>query len=384
VAGAGIAGVPGAAAGGAPGANGVACETFVGLDSPICFGPAGLEVSDAHVLLVLDKSDSMRRQDHYEGVSTWQAMTEALAAALGEAEAAVPEGLSLGLLLYPDPATTPQCAAEACCELVPTGASKPASVRELLQTLRATDPAGLSPTAAALGQALEYYTEGRGSDVARDKYVLLVTNGVPVCGEASSCDAEGCSVRQCPAGETTPGSTNCCAAEPLLCSNYGATLARISELYEVGVKTVVVGLPGTEAHGDRFDEFAVAGGGEALSGDGHYHGATASGGIELLNRTFQAVARHLLSACRAPVEQLSLLPSDRWDGDWERVAVNCHIVPHQEPVSGVAGPSWERAQTSWYVDEFADHRTLVLVGPGCGDLRQGVGRLDYLRACPPL
>ena len=84
------------------------------------------------------------------------------------------------------------------------------TVPRITEALDATSPGGGTPAAAALARARDYYTSGDGRNLSGDKYVLLVTDGVPTCNAAAVCDVTKCLPNLTPISEPSP-ITNFCA-----------------------------------------------------------------------------------------------------------------------------------------------------------------------------
>jgi hypothetical protein len=92
--------------------------------------------------------------------------------------------------------------------------------------------------------------------------VILATDGGPNCNRAATCDESKC----IPNIEHAPGCTdgvNCCLpsiAGPTSCLDDVATLAALSELSRRGIKTYVVGIPGSAPYAALLGDMARVGG----------------------------------------------------------------------------------------------------------------------------
>jgi hypothetical protein len=342
------------------------CDRFEGLDE--C-GTTSVEASfsAANVLLVIDKSSSMDDQPAGFELKKWDALKAALAPALE----AVKEEMSFGLLLYPFSTQTqiPLDCFEGCCE-VPTPATalevgiEPGtrSVSKVMDALEATAPGGGTPTAAALGAALTYFTTGAGKDLKGDRFVLLATDGGPNCGDNSTtCTADRCTPNLdglCPADQG-----NCCRGEGSYCLDDAAVLDKIHALADASVPTFVIGIPGTESYAEYLDSFATAGGVPRSTKHPTYYAVSAAGGVDALTRTFRDITTHLVRSC--DVDLGAVAP----DKQLVNVAVDCEIVPSADGAG-------------WNIDDAAP-TTLVLAGDACNRVKsEGARRIDVVYGCP--
>jgi hypothetical protein len=354
----------GGGAGGVAAGSGVeACESFDGLDQ--C-GVTSVEASfsAANVLLVIDKSSSMDDQPKGFALNKWDALKASLESALHEAS----DEMSFGLLLYPfgENTTIPLDCFEGCCE-VPAGpaavqvgiASGESGATEVMQALAKTSPGGGTPTAAALGAALAYFTTGDGKSLKGERYVLLATDGGPNCGSVdSTCGADRCTPNLdglCPQG-------NCCAGEGAYCLDDLAVVKQLEALAAASIPTFVVGIPGTEKYSKYLDSFAVAGGVSNPNAPPSYYAVSADGGVQQLTRTFVDITTHLVRSCEV---DLGEAPANK---RLLNVAVDCQIVPFEN------GAGWNI--------EPEDSSKLLLAGDACEQLqKQGARRVDVVYGC---
>jgi len=128
-----------------------------------------------------------------------------------------------------------------------------------------TDPTGGTPTAATLTRLLPTLAALRGRTV-----VLLATDGGPNCNPAAMCDATKCipNIEHAPA--CTPD-VNCCSPAlggPTSCLDDVATLAAVGALARNGIRTYVVGIPGSAPYATLLDELARSGGTARPAGSG--------------------------------------------------------------------------------------------------------------------
>lgn len=123
-------------------------------------------------------------------------------------------------------------------------------------------PEGSTPTSATLNSLLERLIASPGNTT-----VILATDGAPNCNENAVCDVNHCSPNleraPLPGGGSCDASVNCCGPGyygPIFCIDVDATLVPLARLLEHGIKTYVIGLPGSEVFADVLERMAVAGG----------------------------------------------------------------------------------------------------------------------------
>ncbi|MBN1612735.1 MAG: VWA domain-containing protein [Polyangiaceae bacterium] len=359
------------------------CKELVGLTDKTCFdGTKPSKAIPVNMLLVIDKSGSMMSEDTYDQPK-WQALTSALTDALTADTMIKNPNMSVGLLLFPGEQVTEDSAPEDSCDLPKETVNVeigPASdtVDSIIETLEDIRPGGSTPTADALNAALTYFEGGEGSLLKGDKYVLLATDGGPNCNDALDCDNDECTI----ALDGLCTSSDCCANDPLWCVDWKETKNKIAALKKAGVKTIVVGIPGSEAYTGWLNDFADAGGAvapTATDDDGaHYYEVSASGGIDALTKTFEDITVSLVRSCRI---QLDYTPAST--SEWlVNVALDCKVVPQGgEELDGAAGAGGD---VNWEIDRSTDPPTIELLGDYCEKVQRGVERIDIIIGCPPL
>ena len=148
------------------------CEEIVGLASSECAAQSQESQSlEVNILLVMDKSGSMEDVPAGYNMTKWEALEQAL----GDALTGVQDAISFGLEFFPTSATPgspipPQCGdVDRCCEM-PGGSEMNVNigpgaetVPEIVSALDLSDPAGGTPTSAALARAYTYFFEGPGA-----------------------------------------------------------------------------------------------------------------------------------------------------------------------------------------------------------------------------
>jgi hypothetical protein len=348
------------------GDSGGTCETLVGLNN--CGGTRveAMRVP-VNILLVIDKSGSMTDEPAGFGTNKWEAIKEAL----GTAVANAPPTVATGLVLYPFRTTADiplECEGTTCCAVpepdtaVLVGVA-PNNAARIDDTLDSTSPGGGTPTAAALERALQYFTEGEGLLLDGEKYVLLATDGGPNCNYDITCDAETCTPNldgapQCAAG-------NCCDGAGEYCVDDQGVTAQIEALQAAGIRTFVVGIPGTEEYADYLDAFARAGGVPNQGGTRDYFAVSGALGVTGLTDVLTNITTALVTSCEIalsePPAMLSLV----------NVAIDCEVL-HKE---GDDGSGWE-------FDDPNTPTSVIVHGPACDDLKaNGARRIDVVYGC---
>ncbi len=192
-------------------------------------------------------------------------------------------------------------------------------------------------------------------------FVLLSTDGGPNCNASATCAADGC----IPNLEKVQGcaQTNCC--DPKLspqfttenCLDEVATKAIVADLAAAGVRTIVVGIPGSEAYASLLDELAVAGG-APKDGAHRYYEAT---DLAVLDALFSQIAQKVIVSCDIALEQKPEDPG------LVNVYFDGVVVPYD-------------AKDGW---QYKDEKTIELVGGACETLQSGaVAKAEVFVGCP--
>jgi hypothetical protein len=331
------------------------------------------------ILLVIDESGSMADTPAGFTADKWSALKSALGAALSPVE----NDIAFGLELFPYPLDPKNpilvgCTTN-CCEMpaapginIPIGPGA-SSVPKIVAALDATAPGGGTPTGLALERALDYFKSGAGSAIAGDRYVLLATDGGPDCNATlSACNASKCTTNldgECP----LPAGGNCCdaafggSAATSRClddgTGAGSPLTALNQLKSAGVKTFVVGIPGTEVYKSSLDAFAQAGGEQNPSAPPQYFAVSASGGAKGLVDVLRSITQSLVTTCRLE------LTSDPPVHNLLNVHLDGRIIPE--------GPN------GWTLDTTTSPPTVVLQGSTCTTVEtEGAQRVQVLFGCP--
>jgi hypothetical protein len=200
------------------------------------------ETKPAVLEFVVDTSLSMNERPGGQGATgptKWQATRDALKSVIST----LPDSLAAGLLFYPNrenrassrPASPDNCvntnAGTAPARL--TAAQK----ASLIAALDATDPEGWTPTDAAYQHALQ--TAILPTQLPGDKYMLLITDGLPTLRGDCTSAGNGAGI--------TP-----VESQPIV-DHIALALGR-------GVRTFLIGSPGSEGGRTWMSEAAIVGG----------------------------------------------------------------------------------------------------------------------------
>jgi len=318
-----------------------------------------------NVLLVVDKSSSMSATPMGFGDSKWNGLRTALTSALDAAGGKV----AFGLDFFPS-SGSPSVPLPNGCALptggAPTVAVAVQAVSAIKKALTDNSPAGATPTAAALGRALAYYTTGVGATLKGEHYVLLATDGGPNCDDALSCEATSCTVNM---DGLCPASANCCDPQldpsgPGKCLDDGATIAMVKQLSKANVKTFVVGIPGTEAYRPTLESLAIEGGEPNPNAPPSYFAISAADGVKALSQVLTHITTGLITSCDLVLEQQP--------PNLEKINV---VIDGKTVLEGDAD--------GWSLDQSSMPPTIVLKGATCDRVSQsGAEKLSVTFGCP--
>jgi len=314
------------------------------------------EPRPVNVVVLLDRSLSMNTPlSAAQATTRWQAMREALKAAL----TATQNKISFGLKLFPD--STGDCTvAQPGLAVAPgLGAS---AVAEIDQAIADAIPAGGTPVSAALDQLIDYYSLADAATLAGDNVVLLATDGAPNCNGALTCEQATCIANI----ENPEQTQNICQYDPAQCLDATATIAKVKALQDRGIGTVVLGIPGTEyaQYREILNQMALAGG--LFNGDPnfYYYPVSADAGVQGLTSTLERITKGLIKSC---LLQLTSVPQDYG-------LLNVSIDGVRIPQSGMDG---------WDVDQTTSPPTVVLKGSTCGTITtRGAESVEIIYGCP--
>lgn len=352
--------------GGAPSAAGAGCgSTRVAADPPLI-----------NVLIVVDKSASMNNKPAGFAVDKWTALHTALASTFDQTKAKI----SFGLELYPysgktGGALTSSCEMPAGDAVVVPVADGSKSAPLILKALDDNPPSGQTPTAAALARADQYFTTGAGKALKGEKYVLLATDGGPNCSQTlKSCGIETCTVNMdglgCPSK-----ATNCCdpkngdADGVSNCLDEADSVAAVAALAKHGIKTFVVGIPGTEAYASTLDALALKSGVENPDAPPAYFAVSAEKGAAGLGDVLSSITTGLVTSCKLQLEAVPPVPND------------VYVVVGQTNGSGVALEQDD--PNGWVYDNSVTPPAIVIQGSACTKLEaDGAPYINVSYGCP--
>jgi len=394
-------GAGGAASGAAPEA-GHPCEELAGL-ADCDLVSREVHRIDTNILLVLDRSRSMAEPAEGHSASKWEVVTSALASVLPNiGDGVYGPRYNFGLELFPTSATASPIESDCggrCCEMpdhaemnVPV-TPMPEGASAILEALQQTGPAGEAPIARALERARDYFTVGSGATLGGERYVLLISSGKANCNPTLSCEASECTLNLDQVeGCSSQSEDSCCDGHPSGCLDARDATAHIQQLRQLGIRTIVVGLPDTGLYSTTLEEFARAGGAENDSGELAYYGADPDGGVQgTIASLFAPITRAGPHSCEF------IIPRDRVSDDLGNIRVwfDCELILQ----SGSAGGSgWEyiyddqgsvasgsAGGSGWEYIYDQDNRvvSLRLIGPVCERMQtEWIQRIDVLLGCP--
>jgi hypothetical protein len=217
-----------------------------------------------NIYFVIDRSGSM--QEIVDGRMKYDAVATASVALVRRLGAQV----NVGAAVFPRSPINPDDGCATGDEVLPTRPGDPLQSGACSidgETTRAFSraislpsseaPIGGTPTAATLSRLLPTLAALSGRTI-----VILATDGGPNCNPAAVCNANKC----IPNIERSPLCTvdvNCCSpalAGPTSCLDDVATLGAVGALARHGIRTYVVGIPGSAPYATLLDELARTGG----------------------------------------------------------------------------------------------------------------------------
>jgi hypothetical protein len=323
-----------------------------------------------NLYFLLDRSGSMSETLDGSLLTRYQAATQAILEVLRT----VGHRTHYGLAIAPDPR-----AAAATCdpgrEVLAVTQGDPACfgkagergpvLTSLATSLAGLGPEGATPLGATLQSLVETLPELEGETV-----LILATDGAPNCNADVACDADACIPNiEGFAFDDEDGpiacdeAFNCCDPQltvpgaGLNCVDSARTETVLGDLLEAGVRTYVVGLPGSEPYRDVLSGFAEAGGADR-AGDTRYYAVSDS---EELGEVLLDIGLAVTTDCELPLE---LVPPDR---DLVNVYFDANAVPFDE-------------ENGW---RWLDDGTISLEGEACDELESGnVFGVEVLAGCP--
>jgi hypothetical protein len=323
-----------------------------------------------NLYLVLDRSGSM--SDVLEANDASKTTKyEASVHAIHDVLFTMGHRFAYGAALFPERGNTEDCSAGRSVDDMRAGDSVTYArngqdgphLAALMKVLNGYLPEGATPTSATL-EALMPMLLGLEGDTA----VILTTDGAPNCNGNARCEASGCIANIEGAfrynGDRCDATVNCCTAAdygPYSCIDDAATIASLDVLLSRGIKTYVVGLPGTDTYTSVMNRMARAGGTArepTYPSDPEYYRI---GDSEALVTALKTITSGLSISCTVSLD--ASVP------DWSKVNVyfDNGIVRMDEE------DGWQRM----------DERTLELKGKSCASLKSGdVFQVQIVSGCP--
>lgn len=342
-----------------------------------------IEAKPVNLYFILDASGSMRTPidspDTNGGFETTR--YDAARSAIEDVLLAVGSRVSYGATVFPGPVTPDS--KDVCppgIEIYPTQAGDPESetssgtpgpnLKTLLLALGSYAPGGLTPTAAAVS-----FVKKNIAGLAGKTYVILLTDGAPNCNAEATCNAATCTVN-IEGGCSEPSSTNCCAPSLGLydarwCLDADPTVAAVKDLADIGVKTFVVGMPGTEtAYSSLLNRVAAAGGTASTSSDG----GTSDAGLSP-----DALGYYLAGDAQKLSEHLQRIGLS--------VAIPCDVsLGEVPPNAGLVNVYFDQTvvplddKNGW---KWTSESGISVVGRSCNELQTGsVRQVQVVAGCP--
>lgn len=321
-----------------------------------------------NVLMVVDKSLSMDDKPQGFAKTKWESLKSAVSATFKETAGKI----SFGLDLYPYSGTSGEALDDSC--QMPAGAAVVVPVQPgitagplILAELEANPPSGATPTAAALARADAYFTTGAGKGLKGEKYVLLATDGGPNCNSKLTCAIDTCTVNMDGKACGPPG-TNCC--DPKVdklgasnCLDDTASVAAVAALAKHGIKTFVIGIPGTEAYADTLDALAAKSGVTNPNAPPAYFAVSTESGANGLGEVLTSITTGLVTSCKLQLEE---------------------VPPVRNDVYVVAGDVELKLNDAdgWIYDDSVSPPAIVIQGKGCDLVEAGVPFINVSYGCP--
>lgn len=199
--------------------------------------------------------------------------------------------------------------------------------------------------------------------------VVLITDGAPNCNPSAVCDASGCIPnieRQLIGGQVCGEDVDCCDRAVLgpearaNCIDDDASQRVVADLFDEGVQTFVVGMPGSETYADVLDTMAEAGGTARSKGDTRYYSVRDTADLV---ESLLTIGTQVSLSCEITLENRPPDPA----------LLNVYF--DNDPVDFDAIDGWS----------YADDASIELNGEACDVLRSGaVNQLQVVAGCPTI
>jgi len=222
------------------------------------------------------------------------------------------------------------------------------------------EPLGGTPIAATLAYVLPIVSSLTGKTA-----IVLATDGGPNCNPAVACGIQDCIwniEHEQILGMACDETYNCCDqantdSGNLGCLDAAATIAAVQALRDAGIRTYVVGIPGSGPYADLLDQLAIIGGSARPDSPRYYR----VDDISTLQDTLSQIGDKALVTCQF---QLSQPPPDP---DFVNVYLDATLLPYDE----MNGWSW------------IDDTRIQLNGEACAKLERGeAAQVQVVAGCP--
>ncbi len=139
--------------------------------------------------------------------------------------------------------------------------------------------------------------------------LVLLTDGIPNCNAEAGCSARDCMANLVGAtlnGVACDADTNCCDPEiagegaELNCVDREASVSAVAALADAGVRTFVIGIPGTEIFAELLDELAIAGGTARSGSERAYYDID---DVTTLTETLRDIGDTVSTSCEITLEK---------------------------------------------------------------------------------
>ncbi len=315
-----------------------------------------------NLYFVIDRSGSMVDPAGVQGWSKYTAVRVAVVDVVRE----IGSRANFGAALYPGEPMVTGC--ETGMEVFATRRGDPVTgggadgpVSKAMAAATDVEPIGGTPTAATLEVLAPTLAALPGKTA-----VVLATDGAPNCSAKTSCTASECVYNiegESVGGKKCTSDYNCCdpalvsGPGPLMCVDGVETTLSVQHLRELGIRTFVVGIPGSAQYGLLLDQLATIGG-SARVGEPKYYRID---DMESLSATLREIGTQVLVTCDFVLDQAPPEPS----------LVNVYFDQEAIAYDAEDGWTWTGAQT------------LSVHGEACDRLEEGaVGQVQVVAGCP--
>jgi hypothetical protein len=313
-----------------------------------------------NLYFVLDRSGSMVDPSGLPGMTRYQAVR----AAVIDVVRTLGSRANYGVTLFPGSPMGNGCAAGT--EVFKTAPGDPEGsvagpVTTTIAKVTQITPMGGTPTSATLEALLP-----RLQNLTGKTAVVLATDGGPNCNDKFACSASDCTYTI--EGGSIDGvpctlQYNCCDPDVAngpgwyMCLDSVPTIQAVQALRGAGIRTFVVGIPGSAYYETLLDQLATIGG-SARPQSPHYYRVDDLGGLA---QTLLQIGDKVLVTCTFVLEQVPP------DPDFVNVYFDTEVVAYDE-------------QNGW---TWTGETTLVLHGEACKKLEDGwVGQVQVVAGCP--